>query len=168
MKHLGLSIALLASIVLLCGGCKSLGIVQLSSDTYMASKTSAGGIWVSMASLKEEVISAANAFAENKGKMAIPVNSRETPAIPGRNPSFEYQFRLVDKNDPAGRGVSLNPRPDVVIEKTENISADIRTKNESGKQANLYTEILKLDDLRKKGLITDAEYEVQKQKLLSR
>ena len=55
----------------------------------------------------------------------------------------------------------------MVIEKTEKVSADIHTKNDPSKQPDMYTEIMKLDDLRKKGLITDAEFEQQKQKLLN-
>ena len=55
-----------------------------------------------------------------------------------------------------------------MIEKTEKISADVRTKDETDKKPDLYTELTKLDDLRKKGLITDAEFESEKQKLLSR
>ena len=156
------------TIAVVLAGCKSLGIVQLSPDTYMASKTSAGGIWVSMASLKEEVISAANDFAESKGKVAVPLFANETPVRPGRNPSFEYQFRLADRNDPAARGIGLTPHPDVVIEKTEKISADIRTRDESDKKQDVYTELMKLDDLRKKGIITEAEFATEKQKLLNR
>ena len=33
---------------------------------------------------------------------------------------------------------------------------------------DLYTEILKLDDLRKRGLLTDKEFEQQKKKLLKK
>jgi hypothetical protein len=55
----------------------------------------------------------------------------------------------------------------VVVEKTEKVSADVHAKDETPKTPDLYTEILKLDDLRKKGLITDAEYEAQKTKLLN-
>ena len=153
---------------LLFSGCSGLAIVPLSSDTYMASKTSAGGIFVSMASIKAEVISAANAFAESKGKVAVPIASEAKPAVPLRNPSFEYQFRLVDKNSPEAKGGALIPRADVVVEKTEKISTDINTKDESEKHTDLYTEILKLDDLRKRGLISDTEYEAQKQKLLNK
>lgn len=167
MKTFRLVHILFAISVLFVSGCKSLGIVQMSPDTYMASKTSAGGIFVSMASLKEEVMSAANVFAESKGKTAIPLFAKETPAMPGRNPSFEYQFRLVDKDDPKARGISLTPRADVVVERTDKISADIRTKDESVRQPDFYTEVMKLDDLRKKGLISDAEFELQKQKLLN-
>lgn len=155
-----------AVIALFASGCSSLKIVQLSPDTYMASKTSAGGIFVSMASLKAEVISAANDFAVSKGKIAIPVASEERPAVPLRNPSFEYQFRVIDKNDPEAKRTSLVPRADVVVEKTEKISADVRTKED--KAPDLYTDLTKLDDLRKKGVITEEEFATQKKRLFEK
>jgi hypothetical protein len=154
--------------VLILAGCANPGIVQLSPDTYMLSRVDHAGVFGNAAALKAGVIKEANQFAESKGKVAIPVTARETPAYPGHFATFEYQFRVVDNNDAEAKRTSLVPRADVVIEKTEKISADVRTKDESDKKADLYTEIMKLDELRKKGLITDAEYESQKQKLLNR
>ena len=156
---------LLASILLL-SGCAGLRITPLSSDTYLASKTSAGGIFVAMDSIKAEVISASNAFAESKGKVAIPIAAQERPAMPGRNPSFEYQFRLVDRDSPAASGGALIPRADVVVEKSEKISADVQIKE--SKAPDLYTELTKLDDLRKKGIITEEEFAAQKKRLLEK
>lgn len=164
MKALQLLAILFTTVVF--SGCAGLTIVPLSSDTYLASKTSGGGIWVAMDSIRSEVISAANSFAESKGKVAVALSAREKPAVPGRNPSFEYQFRLVDKDSPAAKGVALVPRADVVIEKTEKISADIQTKEI--KSPDLYTELSKLDDLRKRGIITDEEFAAQKKRLLEK
>ena len=52
---------------------------------------------------------------------------------------------------------------------TNSAGADTREAEAKAKpqSTDLYTELTKLDDLRKKGLLTDAEYDVQKQKLLS-
>jgi len=165
MKKVLASIACLL-VVFLAAGCKSLSIIQLSPDTYMVSKTSGAGVFKSMASLKAEVISAANAFAESKGKIAIPVASQVTPAAPLQNPSFEYQFRVVDKNDPEARRTALVPRADLVVEKTERTSTDVRTKEE--KAPDLYTELMKLDELRKKGVITEEEFAAQKKRLFEK
>lgn len=162
-----ISVLLGAALTLLVfSGCSGLAIVPLSADTYMASKTSAGGVFVSMSSIKAEVIAAANEFAERKGKVAVPIASEAKPAAPLRNPSFEYQFRLVDKDSPEARGGALIPRPDLVVEKTEKISADVRTKTE--KAPDLYTELTKLDDLRKKGIISEEEFAEQKKRLLEK
>jgi hypothetical protein len=164
-------IGLFLSLAIAAGftGCKSTEIVQLSPDTYMITKEDhAGHLSLNKNKLKSKTISEANAFAESKGKIAIPVAVNEHPAGGFAEwANVEYQFRMVDKNDPEAKRTSLVPRANVVIEKTENVSADIRTREESDKKPDLYTELTKLDDLRKKGLITDAEFESQKQKLLN-
>jgi hypothetical protein len=155
-------------ILLFSSGCQNPGIVQLSPDTYMLSRVDRAGIWGNSAALKADVIRDADAFAESKGKVAIPVAANETPVYPGHCATFEYQFRVVDKDDPEAKRTSLVPRADIVIEKNENISGDIKTKDTTEKgPPDLYTELTKLDDLRKKGIITDAEFDAQKKKLLS-
>ena len=92
----------------------------------------------------------ANSFAESKGKVAIPLASKESPAYPGHVPSFEYQFRLVDKNDPGATGQALVPRADVVIENRSDKSSEKEVSKERSNSSDLYSELLKLDDLRKR------------------
>jgi hypothetical protein len=144
-------------------GCAVAEPVPLGNDTYMISQTSAGGVFKAMGALKSEVITRANTFAASKGKVAIPIASKESPAYPGHMPNFEYQFKLVNKEDAQASGGALMPRADVVVEMQATPPAQ---GNNSGKSNDIYTEILKLDDLRKRGLITDAEFESQKSKLL--
>ena len=155
-------------VIIFLAGCVSPGIVQISPDTYMLTKEDHGGIFAfNRGKLKTDTIREANAFAESQGKIAIPVSAHEHPVgILGDWASFEYQFRVVDKNDSEARRTSLTPRADVVIEKTENVSADIHTKDQSEKPKDMYAELIKLDDLRKKAIISDAEFESQKKKLL--
>lgn len=140
----------------------------MGTDTYMISQTSAGGMFTNMATLKAEVIQRANAFAESKGKVAVPVAAQETSPAPGRLPNYEYQFRLVDRNDPRSAGGGLMKTPDMVIENRNQAPAVIVNPptRESTPQKDVYTELLKLDDLRKRGIITDAEFDVQKRRLL--
>lgn len=79
--------------------------------------------------------------------------------------NFEYQFQLIDKDDPGAAGGVLVPRADVVIENRSK-SPEKETSKERSKSSDLYSELLKLDDLRKRGIISDAEFEAQKAKLL--
>lgn len=148
--------------------CASADIVPMGTDTYMISQTSAGGIFTNMGTLKSEVMQRANAFAESKGKVAIAVASKEQPPFPGRMPNFEYQFRLVDKNDPRAAGAGLIKTPDMVIENRGQAPSVVvnSPSKEPVKSPDVYTELLKLDDLRKRGIITEAEFEAQKKKLL--
>lgn len=157
----------LFAVAVLFVGCSNPGIVKLSPDTYMLSRADRAGIFGNTAALKAGVIQDANEFAEKQGKVAIPINVAQTPVYSGHFATVEYQFRVVDRNDPEAKRTSLVPRADVVIEKNEKISANIHKTDDTPKQTDLYTEIMKLDDLRKKGLITDAEFEQQKQRLLA-
>jgi hypothetical protein len=134
-----------AAVLALClGGCISNpGIVKIAPDTYMIARQSVGGMLGNTAAMKVEVINEANAFAESQGKIAIPVSFSEGPGGEGRYPTFDYQFRLVDPADLAATS-SGHPL----------------------KTGDLYVELTKLDDLRKRGLLTESEFEQQKQKLL--
>ncbi|MED5617633.1 SHOCT domain-containing protein [Ideonella sp. BN130291] len=165
MKH---HLPLALAVCLTLNACATADIVPMGTDVYMISQTSAGGVFTNMGTLKAEVIQRANSFAESKGKVAVPVAARETPPAPGRMPNYEYQFRLVDRNDPRASGGGLIKTPDMVIENRNQAPAVIVNPppKEVAQPKDVYTELLKLDDLRKRGIITDAEFEAQKRKLL--
>ena len=165
----------LQSMLLLCvvclavvvSGCANPGIVKLSPDTYMLARTDKGGVFGNASAMKADVIREANEFAASQGKIAIPISLNESPMYIGHFASVEYQFRVVDASDPEAGRVNLVPRPNVVIEKTEKTSIDVKTKDQTDRPKDVYTELLKLDDLRKRGILSEAEFEVQKKKLLS-
>ena len=90
----------------------------------------------------------------------------ETPAGPGRFATFQYQFRLVDASDPAAQRVTLTRQPDILVESTNRSTADVNVRTQSSPSSDLYAELIKLDDLRKRGILTEAEFEAQKKKLL--
>jgi len=114
------------------------------------------------------VISDANSFAQSKGKVAIRITTHETPLEVGRQFStFDYQFKLVDPNPPEARSTVLIQRPNVVIERNEKSNVDVQVNDKSDKPKDLYTELLKLDDLHKRGILSDQEFEAQKKKLQS-
>ena len=158
------------SIIAIVSGCASnSGVVKISPDTYMIFKTDRAGIFGDASRMKANVIREANAFAESQGKVAIPISTQATPmgTGPGQFATFEYQFKVIDKNDPEAQRTSLVPRADVLIEKNSEISVDIKSKDQTEKTEDVYAELIKLDDLRAKGIITEEEFEAQKKKLLS-
>lgn len=148
-------------------GCANPGIVKMSEDTYMLSRTDKGGVFGNASAMKADVIREANEFAERQGKIAVPLSMNESPMYIGHFASVDYQFRVVDKSDPEAGRVNLVPRPNVVIETTERTSVDVRTKDQTERKKNVFDELIKLDDLRKRGILSDAEFEAQKKKLLS-
>ena len=168
-----------ATLVATIAGCANPPIIPISADTYLLSKEDHAGIFGSLSKLKAEVITEANAFATSKGMVAIPISFREKPVgnSPGDWAMVEYQFKLVDPSSAEAASASLEAgrksvpvRPDVSVQSSESISADVNvssTLNQSADEGkDLYTELFKLEDLRKRGILTDAEFEEQKAKLL--
>lgn len=77
-------------------GCASSGPVQTGKDTYMITKSSAGGLFVSGASVKAEIISEANAHCAKSGKSIELLTADSKNAIPfARVPSAEISFKCV-------------------------------------------------------------------------
>lgn len=150
-------------------GCANPGIVQISPDTYLLAREAHGGIFASAAGLKAGVIQDANAFAEKQGKVAVPISAKEKPMGngPAQWASFEYQFRVVDKDDPAVRRTQLVHNPNIIIQKVDQ-DEPAPTATSEGKKNDLYSDLLKLEVLKKRGLLTEAEFEAQKNKLLER
>ena len=140
-------------------GCSTARVIPMGPDTYTISEHSSFGHGAARASALKK----ANEFAVSKGKYMIPV--RETTGVT-YDYTYELIFRLVDENDPEYRRTNLEKVPDVVIKSTENVTGDFKIESDS--EHDLYTELTKLDDLRKKGIITDAEFEIEKAEILSR
>ena len=160
--------SLVVLLALLAGCASNSGIVKISPDTYILARQDKAGIFGDASAMKVDVLREANEFAEKLGKVAIPLATHEVPAGPGRFATIEYQFRVVDPSDKEAQRTSLVPRANVVIEKKESI--DIKTKDDSSankrKDRDVYSELIKLDDLRKRGVLTEAEFAQQKQRLL--
>jgi hypothetical protein len=149
-------------------GCANPGVVQLSPDTYMIYREDHAGIFGSLAKLKAGVISDANAFAAQQGKIAIPLTTKEKPvgSGPAQWASFEYQFRVVEEVDPEAQRTALLPRADVVVESKEVVTKHVVTEDRSPEKKDVYAELIKLDDLRNCGILTEEEFQAQKAKLL--
>jgi hypothetical protein len=87
-------IIVLAVIVL--AGCASSGPVQTGKDTYMIAKTSAGGMFVSGAQVKAELIQEGSAHCAKSGKALELINGEGKNGIPfARQTSAEISFKCV-------------------------------------------------------------------------
>lgn len=156
MQHRLLFLLGAISLAFVVSGCANRGIVKLSTDTYMLARSDRGGIFGNASAMKADVIREANEFAESQGKIVIPISLEESPLWPGKLASVEYQFRVVDKSDPDAQ------RTNHILQ-----SNDAKTKEQTNRQKDIHAELIKLDDLRKKGIINDAEFEMQKKKILT-
>jgi hypothetical protein len=154
----------IALMALIAGCASNPSPVQLSPGTYLISREDKGGIFGNPSALKAAVISDANAFAASKGKVAIPISTHETPSYPLHFASFDYQFKLVDRDSAEAKSTALAPTPNVRVDQHGTTTVDVHSDPVTKK--DVYAELVKLDDLHKKGILTDAEFESQKKKLL--
>jgi hypothetical protein len=81
--------------ILLAASCASPSVLKTGPNTFLASETSAAGMFVNMSTLKAKTIQKANNFAESKGMEAEGINIKENKPIVAGLPSVDYQFRLV-------------------------------------------------------------------------
>ncbi len=140
-------------------------IIEISPDTYMIIRDSKAGMFASMDKLKTKVLKQAHEFARSQGKIAIPISERERRPNPGW-PTYEYQFKLVDPDSTEATSTAIESQPDEIVENRNKYSGEVTLRQEQNSKPDLYTELMKLDDLRKKGIITEEEFEVEKKELL--
>ena len=77
-------------------GCSSSGPIATGPDSYMLAKTSAGGAFVSGASVKADLLKEANAFCAKQGKIMSLTGADAKNAIPfARMPSAEINFKCA-------------------------------------------------------------------------
>lgn len=160
MKGLSWSVV---SISILSGCASNPGVVQTSPGVYLISREDKAGIFGNPSAMKADVIKEANEFAAKQGKVAIAVSTNSTGMYPGHFATFDYQFKLVDPNGQEAKATSVllptpNVRTQVDVHNHESQPASLR--------ADVYGELVKLDDLHKKGILSDAEFEAQKKKIL--
>jgi len=173
VNNTSLAIILILSVASI-GGCSSIStlstdeIVRVSPDTYMLRVEDHAGIFAfNRGKMKATALKKANAFAESKGKIAVPVYLKEHPVgVLGDWASVEYQFRVISENDIEARRTSLKPRADFVVDKNINIKGKVETRNSSDRKPDLYNQLIKLNDLRSKGILTESEFIKQKELLL--
>lgn len=167
-KHcLWIAILALLPVSTAVAGCND--VVQLSPDTYMANCDSKAGAFASMSKLKARTIALANGFASRQGKIAVAISMKETRSVPFtfRWSAIEYQFRLVDPNDPTARSTALGESKNRLSESVDLGATTPSPATQSAQDNDIYTQLTRLDELRTKGIITQEEFDEQKKKILA-
>ena len=159
---------LLISSLILFGCAIHSGVVPIGQDTYMVSRQAASG-FTGMGSLKADAFQEASQYciSQNKKIQVVNTNESQPPYVMGNFPRAEIQFMCLGEGDREYVRPKMKKGPDVVIERKDDISIDLKSDDKTGTDKDVYTELIKLDDLRNKGIITDEEFEAQKKKLLS-
>lgn len=144
----------------------STGVVPIGKDTYMVSMQAATGFSGS-GKLKSKVFKEATEYCKklNKNLQVVSTWEASPPYILANFPKAEITFMCLDTSDPEYM------RPKLKTEADTSIEVNINGAEQIGKGAtskpDLYSELIKLEDLKKRGLISDSEFEVLKQKLLN-
>lgn len=140
------------------------GVVPIGQDTYMVggSGKSPGGY--SGAEVKAAAFREATQFCAGQGKKMQVVNTNERDMSFGVNATAEVQFMcLADGDQELGRP-KLQRTADQVIQVVPSAQPPQAVRDQA---KDTYAELLKLEDLRKRGILNDAEFDAQKKKLLS-
>ncbi len=174
----------------------STGLTQLSADTYRISRIDGVGQYPDAAALKAAVVDEANAFARTQGKVAVPISSHQETMRAGHLSTADYEFRLAAPGElapkpeaaapvaavagpkesatasaapPATAAAAPAPAAQAAAAPTAAAAAAVPAAAASRPEPkpDLYNELVMLDDLRKRGILTDAEFQALKTKLLA-
>jgi len=140
------------------------GPVPLGNDTFSITHEARTAFSRDTDKLKDEATAEAQKFCEAQGKqMRVISLTTKLPTFSLGYPSATIVFRALPPGDPgltdplptagsAGGTAVAVEAPKSIVKSTE----------------DLYDALLKLDDLRKKGILTDEEFQAEKKKVLSR
>jgi len=160
MNYTMKSIAVTLCATALIAGCVTAPeIVKTSDNHYSLTRVDKGGSFDDIASTRQALINEANAFAAKQGKVAVKVAMKDTPLSVQGYTSVEYQFELLSKAESDA----------IVVEsaaKTGVTPAMLVQTNALNRSGAVYDALVKLDDLHKRGILTDAEFASQKTKIL--
>jgi hypothetical protein len=143
----------------------------MGNNTYMVTRQAATGFSGS-GKLKAKALREAAKFCTAKGKQmkVVAITEAKPPYILANFPKAEVIFKALDAGDPELKSESAIDPSGIQLKVGERPPAranlDINEKQTAA--GDLYTELSKLDDLHKKGVLTDAEFEAEKKKILSR
>lgn len=148
------------ALLLLVGCATSTGVVPIGQDTYMISMSDNSRPFISGADVKASVFREASQYCTSIGKkfQAVSAKQNNSSIKEQQLAGAEIHFMCLDLGDSELNRPKFRIDADEVIE----IRQDINVKQDSVGYKDTYGELLKLDDLRKRGIITEAEFEAQK------
>lgn len=161
----------LACLIAVAGCAHNSGVVSMGGDTYMITRQAATGFSGS-GNLKAKAIREASAYCASRGRIMkiVAITEAKPPYVLANFPKAEVVFKALDPSSPelkepsefdsAGTQIKVGGAAARKDEVKENITAE--------KRLDRYAELERLDDLKKKGVITEEEFQAEKKKLLSR
>ena len=131
-------------------------ITSVGKDTFSITRQASNGFSRDTDALKAEVSDDAAKYCAEHGKQLKVVSlTADKPRFAMGYVSAKIVFKALDATDPELTATPAVSTGGGVIERPSTT-------------ADLYNDILKLDDLRKRGLLTEEEFQIEKKKVLNR
>jgi hypothetical protein len=140
------------------------GVIPIGVDTYMIGTTGKSPGGFSGTEAKALAFKEAQKFCADKSRKVQVVNTQQADMRFGVNATAELQFMCLTDGDRELARPKLERTPDQLIQvRGQPSSVDSPS---ALKPKDLYSELLKLEDLKKRGLLSNVEFEQQKKALL--
>ncbi len=134
---------------------------ELGDNTYAITRTATSGFDRDAGKFQREAREDAEKFCATKGKtLKIVSLTSDRPHFGGGFTWAKITFRALEAGDPALAAPVTTAAPASAAAAPAGMLPTY--------EGDLYSELLKLDDLRKRGILTDKEFEQQKKKLLKK
>jgi len=131
-------------------------VVELGNDTYSITCEAKNAFHRDTEKLKADASAAAAGYCAAQGKqMKLVSLTSDLPMFSTGYAKAKIVFKALNAGDPG-------------LLASENTTAVAAPAERSLTTDDLYNELLKLDDLRKKGILTDEEFQSEKKKVLNR
>ncbi len=150
-----------ATITLSCHANPHPDVVELGNDTYEITREAKTGFARDTDKLKEEALHDAGAYCSAHHKeLKVISTTAKVPRLPLSGfANAKVVFKALDANDPELHAPVVSTEAGLVHGDAPRMKSGTDT---------LYSDLMKLDDLRKKGILTDEEFQAQKKKLLEK
>ena len=148
-------------------------IVSLGHDTYALTRWADNGFTRNTEKLKAQALEDAAAYCAKLHKELKMVSTTTArPAVPLTGfASAKVVFKALDANDPELHApVSASASSAAIPASAPGAATPAVAENAAPRTATdaFYSDLMKLDDLRKRGLLTEEEFQAQKKKLLEK
>ncbi len=148
-------------------------IVSLGHDTYALTRWAETGFTRNTEKLKTQALEDAAAYCAKLHKELKVVSATTArPLVPLTGfANAKVVFKALDANDPELHAPVVASEPGAVMPAaTPGAAMPAAAEAAAPKDATdaLYSDLMKLDDLRKRGILTEEEFQAQKKKLLEK
>ena len=141
-----------------CAAASKSSLASIGNNTYVITREAKTAFDRDTEHLKELAKEDAAKYYESQGKQLKVVDlTADKPFFATGYAKAKIVFKALGSDDPELAVAQVQPSPKAAAVRPETSST-----------GNLYDDLIKLDDLRKKGILTEEEFQSEKQKVLNR